>query len=222
MKILNKKLCYWMEDFQYGRRLTFGCYYPDDLNDDDDELMRQQLVEYLTEHIDLSQYKKLLICERRVFDTENKEEEPSYTWDSDDQLKEMRFKGEYSGRPGYLEAPCQAFVYMIELKSDDANVIGIGCHIVLLVPNEIELTTLSEKLFETLKRSKYSYFHTSEYDELFTSWIKEIPNASLIVNCGLSDVRLFKKIPEYVGTVYVYNLYGELAKHDIPEQYKFE
>ncbi len=32
---------FWMEDFQYGRRLTFGCYYPDDLNDDDDELMRQ-------------------------------------------------------------------------------------------------------------------------------------------------------------------------------------
>lgn len=70
---------FWMEDFQYGLRLTFGCYYPDDLNYDDDELMRQQLVEYLIEYIDLSQYKKLLICERRIFDTENKEEEPNYT-----------------------------------------------------------------------------------------------------------------------------------------------
>lgn len=221
MKILNKKLCYWMEDFQYGRRLTFGCYYPDDLNDDDDELMRQQLVEYLTEHIDLSQYKKLLICERRVFDTENKVEESNYTWDIDDRSKEMIFKGEYPGRPGYLGAPCQSFVCMIELKSDDANVIGIGHHIVLLVPNEIEITTLSKKLFETLKKSRYSSLHRSEYNELFTSWIKEIPNASLIVSCS-ADIRLFKKLPEYVGTVYVYNLYGELAKYDIPEQYKFE
>lgn len=220
MKILNKKLCYWMEDFQYGRRLTFGCYYPDDLNDDDRKLRRQQLVEYLTEHIDLSQYKKLLICERDMFYTENKEEEPNYT--DTNPSKEMIFKGKYPGRPGYRGAPCQAFVCMIELKSDDANVIGIGHHIVLLVPNEIEITTLSKKLFETLKRNRYSYFHTSEYDELFTSWMKEIPNASLIVNCGLEDVRLFKKLPEYVGTVYVYNLYGELAKPDIPDQYKFE
>ncbi len=55
------------------------------------------MVEYLTEYIDLSQYKKLLICERRIFDTENKEEEPNYTGDIDDQLKEMIFKGEYPG-----------------------------------------------------------------------------------------------------------------------------
>ena len=223
MKILNKKLCYWMEDFQYGRRLTFGCYYPDDLNDDDRKLRRQQLVEYLTEHIDLSQYKKLWICERTIFYTEN-EEELHYTWDFDDtdKTKEIIFKGEYPGRPGYLGAPCQTFLCMVELKSNDANVIGTGTYIVLLVPNQIEINTLSEKLFETLKRNRYSYFHTSEYDELFTSWMKEIPNSSLIVNCGLEDVRVVKKLPEYVGTVYAYNIYGELAKHNIPDQYKFE
>lgn len=224
MKVLNKKLCYWMEDYKYGRRLTFGCYYPDDLNDDDDELRRQQLVEYLTEHIDLSQYKKLLICVRDVFYTEDEEENLNYTWNFDDtdQSKEIIFKGEYPGRPGYQEAPRKSFVCMVELKSDDANVIGTGYYIVLLVPNELNINTLSEKLFETLKRDKYSYFHSKEYDELFTSWMKEIPNASLIVNYGLSDVRLFKKLPEYVGTVYVYNIYGELAKHPIPNQYKFE
>lgn len=213
-----------MEDYKYGRRLTFGCYYPDDLNDDDWELRRQQLVEYLTGNIDLSQYKKLLICERSVFYTENEEKNLNYTWDFDDtnQSKEIVFKGEYIGRAGYLGAPCKSFVCMIELKSNDANVISTGCHIVLLVPNEININTLSKKLFETLKRNKYSYFDTTEYDELFTSWMKEIPNASLIVNCGLSDVRLFKKLPEYVGTVYVCNVYGELAKYDIPDQYKFE
>lgn len=51
--------------------------------------------------------------------------------------------------------------------------------------------------------------------------MKEIPNASVIVSCS-ADVRLFKKLLEYVETIYVYNLYGELAKHDIPDQYKFE
>lgn len=36
------------------------------------------------------------------------------------------------------------------------------------------------------------------------------------------DIQVVKKLPEYVGTVYAYNIYGELVKHNIPDQYKFE
>lgn len=223
MKKLSKKLCYWMEDFQYGRRLAFGCYYPDDLNADDFELKRQKLAEYIREHMDLSQYKKIQIFARDVFCVDNKWEEVNDSWYTDDidAPKKIIFKGEYPGKPGYQGIPRKGLVCMAELKSDDPRVIGTAGYFLLLVPKEIEIDTLPKQLFETLKKYKYSRLHTSEYEEIFASWVKEIPNSSVIIGFS-ADFRQVKKIPEYVGTVYVYNLYGELAKHDIPDQYKLE
>lgn len=214
MERLNKHFCYWIEDSNEMRRLSFGCYYPDDVDGDDIELMRQKQVEYLAENIDLSNYKKLLICERLVFD-EDKKPGVNHIWQIDGSGKPQQILFENN----HKQEKWTSYYCISELISDDPNIIASEGDFVFIIPKEYDINTLPEPIFHKFKSANYDSFKRENYIDLYLDLVNMVEDSSLIVWSGMVDGRSFNKTPPFVGTMYSIDIYGELCKFPVLEKY---
>jgi hypothetical protein len=207
MERRNNKFTYWVEEFEKRRRLIFGCYYPDDVDDADDELMRQKQVEYLKGFLDLSNYGKLEIIIRSVFDADDTMKKVKTVWDYHqiEKPQGVLFEKSYRFDKG------KTLFCTVDLINDSPDMVVKGHDILFLAPKQVDLQSLSLNCFQEFKKHNYDPYYAEKYTEMFFEIARNVSNSYLIVNYGMIDCRVVKKFPLGIGTLYASEIFGDFS-----------
>lgn len=212
---LNKKFEYWIENFGDVNRLCFGCYYPDDVDDKDYDLIDSKKAEYLKSSFNLAEFKKIIVFSETLF---GNSKTPLGVYISKDNLPNNNMQSLLEDE--YFDGKDKTKIHIVEINSNTPEkIVKYGCFMVLIHSTEFN-NDIHMRIFNECKKANYKYFTMNSFHEMFKKLNNSIKGSHVFVNnCGTTDVRIFRKLPKFVGTIYTYSVYGDLVNKVIPEEY---